>query len=368
MTRANHRITVFLYRMRFGGAERVMLTLSEEFARRGLKTDLVACEAKGEFSAKTPDGVRLFDLNATSPFRAAQNFSRYISERNPSAVIANGDRCVLSAFAARAFGCVKPRLVGVIHHDLAGILDLHDAPLKDRFLARAKKAPMPYVYRRADKIVAVSRGTAEGSAKFLGVPRDKITVIYNPIPTNEIRLKALEPADHPWFSDGGPPIIISCGRLAPQKDFPTLVRAFALVRRKTAARLVIIGDGPEREKIEGVIRSLGLDRDASLLGYQENPFKFVAKSRLFAVSSVFEGLSMVILEALALGVPAVSTDCPSGPRELLAGHPERLAPVGDAATLAEVMLAGLEIGREDFDMSPYTLERCADGYLDLLDD
>jgi glycosyltransferase involved in cell wall biosynthesis len=352
--------------MKFGGAERVMLTLSAEFARRGMETDLVACEAKGEFAAKTPENVRLFDLGASNPIRAAYNLSKYLSDRNPSAIIANGDRCTTAAFLACAFGKRDTRLVSVIHHDLAGILDLKSAPLKERILARAKKTTMPRIYKNAGAIVAVAKGTADSAADFLNIPRTKISVIYNPIPVDEIKMKSREPVNHPWFSDESAPVIVSCGRLAPQKDFPTLIRAFDILRRKTPARLAIIGDGPEKENIGGTIRSLGLKDYVALLGYQENPFKFIAKSRLFAVSSVFEGLSMVILEALALGVPVVSTDCPSGPSELLASYPERLAPVRNPAALAAVMLKGLTLGRESFDMTPYSVEKCADGYAALL--
>jgi glycosyltransferase involved in cell wall biosynthesis len=161
-------------------------------------------------------------------------------------------------------------------------------------------------------------------------------------------------------------MIISCGRLTPQKDFHTLLRAFALLRRETPSRLVILGEGPEREKLEALIRSLGIEDCAALFGFEENPYKYIARARLFVLSSISEGLPTVIIEAMALGTPVVSTDCPSGPAELLAAHPERLAPLGDPDSLAATMKKGLEIGREENDLSRFSVANCADRYISLL--
>jgi glycosyltransferase involved in cell wall biosynthesis len=361
------RIAIILYRLRFGGAERVMLTIAGELARRGYEVDLVTFDAQGEFAGKVPGNVKLYDLRSLGIIRAARKISEYLAARSPSAVIANGDRCVFASFLARRLRYRgSARIIAVVHHDLTGVLGLRGASAKDKFLAWGKKFPMSRVYRRIDEIVAVSEGAAASVVNFLGIPRDRISVIYNPVPTDEIRGKASQAVDHPWFADGALPVIISCGRLAPQKDFETLLRAFALLRRKTPSRLVILGEGPEREKLEALIRSLGIGDCAALFGFEENPYKYIARARLFAMSSVSEGFSLVITEAMALGIPAVSTDCPSGPAELLACHPDRLVPARDPESLAAAMKKGLEIGREENDLSRFSVVNCVDGYISLM--
>jgi glycosyltransferase involved in cell wall biosynthesis len=361
------RIALLLYRLRFGGAERVMLTISEELARRGYEVDLVTFDAKGEFAEKVPGNVTLYDLRSLGIIRAAREISKYMAARSPSAIIANGDRCALASFMARK---LRPsgntRIIAVVHHDLTGVLGLQGVSAKDKFLARVKKFPMARVYRRLDEIVAVSEGAAESVVNFLGVPRDKISVIYNPVPVDEIRERASQAVEHPWFADGTLPVIISCGRLTPQKDYETLLRAFALLRRETPAHLVILGDGPERKKLEVLIRSLGLEDCAALFGFEENPYKYIARAGLFALSSICEGLPTAIMEAMALGIPVVSADCPSGPAELLAHHPERLVSPRDPDSLAAVMKKGLETGREENDLSRFFAANCVDRYISLI--
>jgi glycosyltransferase involved in cell wall biosynthesis len=344
-----------------------MLTISGELARRGYEVDLVTFDAKGEFAEKVPGNVRLYDLRSLGIIRAARKISKYLSARSPSAIIANGDRCALASFMARKLRPSEDtKIIALVHNDLTGVLGLRGASAKDKFLAWSKKFPMASVYRRIDEIAAVSEGAAASVVNFLGIPRDKISVIYNPVPVDEIREKASQAANHPWFADGAPPVIISCGRLTPHKDFETLLRAFAKLRRETPSRLVILGEGPEREKLETLVRSLGIEDCAALFGFEENPYKYVARARLFAMSSICEGLPTAIMEAMALGIPVVSTDCPSGPAELLAAHPERLVAVRDPDSLAAAMKKGLAIGREKNDLSRFSVADCADRYIALV--
>ena len=282
------------------------------------------------------------------------------------AILANGDRCMTSAFWAKHHAQNKTRVAGVVHNDLLGPLSLDEATFKEKILARVKRLPMSFIYRQLDTIIAVSEGVANSVYEFLGYPRDRISVIYNSVDLEALRRKAAEPAAHPWFMKKQIPIIISSGRLTREKDFPTLLRAFRILTDKTHARLAIIGDGPERPALEKLISELGIQDKTALLGFQENPFKYVTRADLFALSSVFEGFGMVIVEAMALGIPAVSTNCPSGPAELLRGHPDRLVPTRDPQALAEAMERGLTIGREENDMTEYSVQNCADKYLELI--
>jgi glycosyltransferase involved in cell wall biosynthesis len=359
-------VAIFLYRLRCGGAERVMLTLAEEFIRRGLSVDVIAFDASGEFAANLPSSARLVDIGSLKISKAQDALKKYIDDSPPTAILANGDRCMTAAFWAKYHAQNKTRIVGVVHNDLLGPLSLDDVTFKEKILARMKKFPMSFIYRQLDTIIAVSEGVANSVCEFLGYPRDRISVIYNPADLGALARKAAEPAEHQWFVKKKAPIIISAGRLAKEKDFPTLLRAFRLLTDKAPARLAIIGDGPERATLENLINELGLSGKAELLGFQENPFKYVARADLFALSSVFEGFGMVILEAMALGIPAVSTNCPSGPAELLRAHPDRLVPTRDPQALADAMESGLKIGHEENDMTEYSVQNCAGKYLELI--
>ncbi len=360
------RVAIMLYRLKFGGAERVMLTLAEAFIKRGLIVDLVLLfyDAKGEFLASTPDGINIINLDAPGMLKAAKQLSHYIDRHKPDSIIANGDRCTMAAYLARKRTSIQPRILTVVHNDLIGPLSLVSP--KHRFLAKIKKIPMSYIYPKLDKVVAVSNGVADSIAKFLNYPRKAIEVIYNPIDIEGIREKAKEPTNHPWFDKKDRPIIISVGRLSPEKDFPTLIKAFALLSEKTPARLVIIGEGLERPYLERLIEELGIGDSVALLGFQDNPYKFVKRADLFVMSSIFEGLPTVLLEAMAIGTPIVSTDCPSGPAELLAQHPERIVPMRNPNKLAAAILSNMNNGEEENDMSGFNMDTACKSYSDTL--
>ncbi len=187
-------------------------------------------------------------------------------------------------------------------------------------------------------MVAVSGGAAQMASAVLGVPEDNISVIYNPAGTvrNLDRL-VKEAPDHPWFRDGGPPVVLGAGRLVRQKDFGVLIEAFHRVQSEYPSRLVILGEGERRNELEGMVRARGLEDRVSLPGWAENPFAYMARAALFVLSSRYEGFGIVLVEAMACGCPAVSTDCPAGPAEILE-DPRLLAPVGDPEALARTML------------------------------
>jgi glycosyltransferase involved in cell wall biosynthesis len=199
------------------------------------------------------------------------------------------------------------------------------------------------MYPRADTVIAVSDGIAEAIIELTGLPRAQITTIYNPVVDATLLDKASEPIDHPWFTPGEPPVVLSVGRFRMQKDFPTLIRAFALVRSARPARLMILGDGTRRRALEALVDNLGLRSDVALPGYAENPLPWMRRAAVFVLSSTWEGLPGVLIEALAAGCPVVSTDCPSGPAEILdRGAYGPLVPSRDPQALAQAILAVLE--------------------------
>jgi glycosyltransferase involved in cell wall biosynthesis len=200
-----------------------------------------------------------------------------------------------------------------------------------------------YFYPWADAIVAVSKGVADDLARVARLPRDRIKVIYNPVVTEALFRKAEEPLEHPWFLSGCPPVILGVGRLTAAKDFPTLIRAFARVRESQLARLLILGEGEKRDSLEKLVRELRLERDVSMPGFMDNPYAYMRKSSIFVLSSCWEGLPNVLIEAMACGCQVISTNCPSGPEEILrGGHYGKLVPVGDAEALAKAILANFD--------------------------
>jgi glycosyltransferase involved in cell wall biosynthesis len=195
-------------------------------------------------------------------------------------------------------------------------------------------------------------------------------VIYNPVIDSDMIGLAGQRPDHPWVSPGQPPVILGVGRLVPAKDFATLIRAFAEVRRRRAARLVILGEGPERPALTALAAELGLTDDVSLPGFKANALAYMAGSAVFVLSSAWEGLPTVLIEALAAGARVVSTDCPSGPREILQeGRLGALVPVGNATALAGAILDALERPAEPVPpdaLMPFTRDAAVNHYLSLV--
>lgn len=225
--------------------------------------------------------------------------------------------------------------------ELRVIINVHDVTsriLEHTRLARHERVLLRWLirslYPKADSIVAVASGIKRDLIENFGVPPEKITVIYNPIDVSTIRRRATEPVDHPWLHDRRSPLIVAVGRLTKLKGFDLLIRAIAQLSRPS--RLVIIGDGEERAHLESLIIELGLPERAALLGFQENPWKYMARADLFVLSSLTEGMPNVIGEAMALGLPVLATDCSPGVREYLDdGRAGLLVPPGDPKALAE---------------------------------
>ena len=230
------------------------------------------------------------------------------------------------------------------------------------------------LYPLADAVVAVSRGVAESAWRSLGVDAGRVRTIYNPISADNIQRLAQEEVTHLWFADGEPPVILSVGREAPQKDYPTLVEAFGLARREVESRLVILGrlSAPYRARLKSLARGLGAEGDLGFVDFDENPYRYMRRAGVFALSSRWEGLPGVILEALTCGTPVVSTDTPYGPREILGGFGD-LPPVGDAPALARALVATLRGERPAEEAlraraADFSEDKAADAYVALFEE
>jgi glycosyltransferase involved in cell wall biosynthesis len=231
----------------------------------------------------------------------------------------------------------------------------------------------PYLYPRADKIAAVSNGVADDLARSIGVPHQRIEVIRNPVVTEQMLALAREEFQHPWFLAGSPPVLLSAGRLAPAKDYPTLLRAFAKLHARRPCRLMVLGEGELSTDLIKLMEMLGIGPDVAFLGFVINPYAIMSKAALLVLSSRWEGSPNVLVEAMACGLPVVSTDCPSGPREILAnGMFGPLVRIGDAEELSSAMAHVLDnpTPRSLLEQGsrPYRSEHAASKYLNLMCD
>lgn len=321
-----------------GGVERMISHLLHAFADRGLRVDLLLIKDRGIQHSHFPAAVRVHKLAHSHTFFTIGELARYLKTQRPRAVLVAKHRAIIAAVVARAWSGTRMPLVGRIGTNVTGAL-----------AGRAGwrlwwwRLTMQLFYRRTDGIVAVSEGVAQDICRATGLGASRVQVIRNPVITNELPQLAAQPLDHPWFAPGQPPVILGMGRFTAQKDFPTLIRAFALVRRTRPCRLLLLGQGGLGEQYLALATELGIAADLDLPGFIPNPYPYVARAAVFALSSAWEGSPNALTEALALGIPAVATDCPSGPREILqGGRYGPLVAVGDVAALAEALRATLE--------------------------
>lgn len=332
------RVALVFSSLSGGGIQRVMLNLAGAFLAEGLQVDLVVVDARGELVSQVPGQARVVDLRSRRSIYALPGLVGYLRRYRPRAVLASQTHLNLLTLAARGLARVPARVVVSEHVALDQVLR-HAATWKERVFPMGARL----WYGRADGLVVVSHDAAARFIAVTGLPAGAATVIHNPVVTAALFEQAALPVDHPWFAAGEPPVILSAGRLTAQKDHATLIEAFQLLRRTVRARLIVLGDGEERHALESLIERLQLRSDVQLAGFVQNPFGYMARARLFVLSSRWEGFGNVLVEAMACGTPVVSTDCPSGPSEILqGGRFGRLAPVGDPAALAEAMRQTLD--------------------------
>jgi glycosyltransferase involved in cell wall biosynthesis len=310
------------------------------------------------------------------PFRwlrvylGAAAFARYVLTENPGAIIAGSNRVLLSAVVARRLaGRTMPLILRATNFP-SGNLDLW-APLRP-IVDAGLRGVSRLIYPSATVTVAVADGVADEVARLSALPRQHVVTIFEPVLDETVIAKSKAPLTHPWLEAGEPPVLLAVGHLRMQKDFPTLMRAFALARAKRRMRLVLLGEGSQRPRLRSTISALGIGDDVCLLGYTDNPFSWMARASLFVLSSAWEGLPAVLIEAMACGCPVVSTDCPSGPWEILdKGRYGRLVPCRDPASLAEAMLATLDapIGRQALieRAQAFSAEASVNGYIEVLE-
>jgi glycosyltransferase involved in cell wall biosynthesis len=394
------RVALFMHNLKGGGAERVVLDLAVLFQSAGVQVEVVVGSRKGGLAEDLPDGLVVTELGSQPwrgrlqafaadrsgffqlarpvllPWRTSKTIGYlpglvdYLRREQPDALLSVLSFGNLVAIWARELAGVSTRIV-VSERNTLSLSRIATPSRRRRWRRRYLPGVIERTYPQADAITAVSDGVADDLAEATGLARDKIVTVYNPVVTERLQAGASEALDHPWFQPGETPVILSAGRLHPQKDFEALLRAFAEVRAKRKLRLVILGEGPRSSRLKKLAAELGIADDFDLPGFARNPFAYMARAKLFVLSSRFEGLPGVLIQALACGCNAVSTDCPSGPREILdGGRYGALVPVGDVSALAAAMEGALEspIPAEQLRERAqfFSAERAVARYLELL--
>ncbi len=359
-------VAVYGFRPGPGGISHVMRNLMHAMVDEGVSVDLLLDDPRIPEVARLSGKIRIVPLLGSNPLLGVPSLIRYLKTRSPAVLLNNREPANRAAVLARPFGCHSTRIVVRVGMTLSMALGRR-GPIK-RWL---RKSAIIACYRRADAIIANSNGVAKDIAAVTGIPLASIHVIHNPTVSREMLLEAEEPVDHAWFDPGGPPVILGVGRLARQKDFPTLLRAFGKLNTQRPCRLIILGEGKERENLSSLASQLGIQTDVELAGHVSNPFPLMKRAALFVLSSAWEGSPNVLIQAMALGVPVVATDCWSGPRDILKdGRFGPLVPVGDADALAQAMARTLDHplpGETLRDaVESYRADRCVKDYLRVM--
>ena len=330
---------LYVASLRGGGAERVMVQLATGLSRRGHAIDLVLGRAEGPYLAEVPGAVNVHSLDASRVVTSLAPLVRYLRDRRPQVLLSTLNHVNVLAIIAAKASFTGTRVVVREASSVRG--QVRDAT---NWRTRATPWAMRAAYRGADRVVAVSEAASIELAEVVGYPQDRIEVIYNPIALDEIRAKGAEPVAHPFF-DGGEPVIVSVGRLSPEKEHDTLLRAVAILRERRPVRLIVLGEGAERAGLERLRSELGLESQVDLVGFVPNPFPYVRAADAVALASRWEGLPNVLIQSLALETPVVATDAPGGAREILMdGQLGQLVPVGKPDGLAEGLEAALSGG------------------------
>lgn len=361
------RIGIFMSTSGHSGVDRAIRHLVPALAARGYLVDLIKVRRHGPELKEIPPGVRVIDSGASTTYAALPALIRYLRRERPAALLCDKDRVNRTALLARWLaGARDTRLV--LSSGTTISVDLAHRGAFERWVQRTS---MRRLYRFADQVIVTCEAVADDMSAYTGLDRAHIRAVASPVVPAALFEAAPPPPQHRWFGVEGPPVILGVGELSARKDFATLIRAFAELRRVREARLVLVGRGQQLEALQALARELGVADDVDFPGFRNDVYAFMAHASVFALTSRWEGLGFVLIEALACGTASVAVDCPSGPREVLdQGRYGRLVPVGDASALAGALLATLDVPtpaalcREA--ARRYEIESATDEYLEAM--
>jgi glycosyltransferase involved in cell wall biosynthesis len=332
-------IAILLVAAAGGGAERAMIGVANILVHQGYAIDIVLVRKSGPFLGEIDPAIRVVDLGAGKVRRTLWPLNRYMRKARPGLLISALHATDPFALLGKALF----RWPGSKVHISVQNAPSASAGGSSELLARLWPGVLRHLSRFAASLNAISDGVARDVEAITGKPEGSIAVIHNPVDIPRATAMAAEPPNHPWLRDKTVPVLLAVGRLTMQKDFPTLLRAHARLRVTRDVRLVILGEGEDRASLEALVRELGTADSVAMPGFDTNPFAAMAAADVFVLSSRWEGFANVVAEALASGAKVVSTDCPSGPAEILEnGRYGTLVPIQNVEALAAAMGAAID--------------------------
>ncbi len=357
------RAALFLPSLEGGGAERGFVTLAPALSRRGVAVDFVLARAEGPFLRLVSPQQRVVDLGARMTATSLPGLLGYLKNERPDVLMASMHAIVVALAAKKFF---QPEVRVLAHYASTFSEEFRRVAPKGRAMMRTLRRLLP----AADVVAAHSRGAAEDLAGQVPAVRSRVRVLHPPV-AGPAEAGSGPPPRHPWFEELGPPVVVSVGRLDAGKDHETLIRAFAELRRRRHARLLVLGEGPLRGALESMGRELRIADWVDFPGFVARPLAYVARASVLAHSSRFEAFPLALVEALACGTPVVSADCPHGPAELLEqGKWGRLVPMGDWRAMAAALLATIEAPPPRAALveraKAFSADALADRYLDAM--
>ena len=342
----------------------MMVNLANAFNERGIGVDLVLLKAEGPYLKELLPDIRIVELNASRLLTGFVPLMRYLHREKPQVMLSAMKHVNVVALLAALVSRSKVPIV-VSEHSAATISLNLNPSIKVTILRMFMKWLYPYAF----KIIAVSNGVADDLIDLLNLSADRISTITNPIINEKVLVLSNQAVSHPWLLNKSIPVILAVGRLTLAKDYETLLQAFKRARKERHLRLMILGDGEIRGRLEDLVVKLKLEKDVVMPGFVKNPYAYMRNSDAFVLSSRWEGFGNVLVEAMACGTPVISTDCPSGPAEILEnGKWGALVPVGDADALSQAILDTLDNpGQSPVTRAmDFTVDHAADAYLSLL--
>ena len=333
-------IAFYVPSLTVGGAERVTVSVANGLAERGYDVDLLVSYNRGAFREEVDADVTLVDLETPEiPVlgigASVPQFARYLKRREPAMLFSQMTYANVIHLTTQLVTGADTVAISTIHNTLG-------------MQEESKEKLVQWLQRRlagrADQFVAVSEGVSESVVEYVGVDREKVSVLHNPIPVDEVRDRAGESVEHPWIESDDVEVVLGVGRLERAKNYGSFLRAFERVHAaRPDTRAIIVGRGSKRDELEQLAAELGIEDAVSFPGFVDNPYGYMAGADVLAMSSIHEGLPTVLIEALACGCPVVSTDCPSGPAEILeGGEYGPLVEVDDDEGLATAIQATLD--------------------------
>lgn len=308
-----NKIALFFVSFRAGGGERVMVELANGFARDGFDVDICIIKPVGQYKNQVDSRVNIVNLDTGRIIFSLPKLILYLRKERPKIILSLDEythiMSLIGTFISRS-GTKSFLRVG----NMFSVLFDKYKRIRDKMIPIISRN----IYKYASGIIANSFGVADDVVKVFRVNRDKIEVINNPKDLNNIKNKSKLDCGHVWLDNKDRPVILFFGRLREQKDLPTLIKAFAKIQKETNSRLLFVGVGREQKRLEDLIKELGLEKEIDFFGFADNPYSFASKADVFISTSLWEGMSNSIIEAMVCGAPIIATDCNSGSREILA--------------------------------------------------